>query len=229
METITNVMSGQRPERIPDARKWQVWRVVKSSRQILSTDKPIYQEIMVMDRSNDGCFLGTQGLADRCGLSPRQVKDGRHRLKQAGLLGWRERPGYRSNVWFALFPLTVPSASPSVEEVAELAAALDFMLKPVSGDGSGTLERTSTKDIGTFERTTNTPSGTLERTCHIKSTEPRTEQSTEPTEGIQEEEVGREEKKRPDFATWESDWRDGLGRKPTKYEIERYAPAGTEA
>lgn len=206
-----------------------MWRVVKSSKRILPTDKLIWQEVMLMDMTTDGCFLGTQGLADRCGLSYRQVKDGRHRLKQSGLLEWRERPGFKSNAWFALFPLTVSSASPSVEEIANLAAALDFMLKPVSGDTSGTFERTSPEDTGTFERISNTPSGTLERTP-LNRTELRTEPRTEKVvlSLVSREEKEGVEKKRADFKTWESWWRQEVGREPTKEEIEEYAPTGTD-
>ena len=214
VETITNAMSWQRPERISDRVKWPMWRVVKSSKQLHPTDKLVYQEILHMDMTEDGCFLQTEHLAERCGFTVRQVEDSRRRLRGHGLLASTHRPGYKADAWFATFPITMPGEHPSTEEVSELTHALDVLLS------SPTFERTPNPDTPTFERTSNAISSTLKRRP-LNSTEP----STEKVQSL----VSREKRfEGENFETWKKNWRDEMGREPTKSEIERYARTGTD-
>ncbi len=169
------------------------------------TDKLVWLEIFHLDQTDDGCYLGLADIAERCGITERTAKDSRLRLKRRGFVINRNRVDYLNDTWFATLPIPLPEntpAAPPLDLVRVLRDELD-------GLHLGTPELTSL--ISTEYRT-----------------ELSTEPSTEPTEVIQEEEVGREEKKRPDFATWKADWREEMGREPTRDDIEKCAPTGTE-
>lgn len=115
--------NGPRPDPIPRDRKTAVLRVVKGAKNLNPLAYKVWEEILWLDRSEDGCYLRPDALAERCGMSKRTCETRRRSLKRFGLVASRPRPAWTDS-WFATLAVPLPSAKPTVEEVRHLTAIL---------------------------------------------------------------------------------------------------------
>ena len=207
----------ERPRRIDKPHRNWVIRGLNAMTTFNDAQKRLWLEMMHLDQkksdgSEPGCYAGFEILAQRMGWKGQKAERVRRQLKDKGFAVSQDRPGYLNDTWYPTIPVPLPAIPilfPTVEQGVALAKQLDEANLPTS---RGTL----VGDSPTFSDTTYLPPEGLP---YIR-TEYRTEPRTEPTEGIQEEEVGREEKKRRDF-------REVLGRDPTSVEMELCNPHPT--
>lgn len=102
--------------------------------------KAVWKENLHLDQKQDGCYASAETLAERLGLTKRQVEDYRREWKAHGFLVSKDRPGYRNNAWFATLPIPLPVEPiplPTVEQVNAFCDQLEQAMK------SPTKSRTS--------------------------------------------------------------------------------------
>lgn len=110
---------------MPQPVSWS--RIVKACPVINGTEFKVFDEYRFLDSGDDGAWARTEEIAERCGLSVRQVEDARANLVAYGLLV-NERRGTRIHWWVRLPEPCQPPDRPSTREVVGFARTLAALI-----------------------------------------------------------------------------------------------------
>lgn len=113
-----------RPDRLP---RW-AYRIVIGSYELPSDAKLIWEQIEHLDQSPEGAWIGTEALAERCGMTLRTFERQEGFLRQAGLLQVRRR-GRKHASRYPVLPIRLPARE---DLIGNAILALDAHLRRIT-------------------------------------------------------------------------------------------------
>ena len=93
-------MNGRRPTKLP----FGATRVLKASQELSAGLKLLWLEVWALDNGEHGCWAGPDTLAQRLGVQPGTVEDGRRELVRTSLLESCKILGQRTRSWYPTLP-----------------------------------------------------------------------------------------------------------------------------
>jgi hypothetical protein len=111
---------------------------VKAARAIPWGAKAVFVEDWILDRGPEGAWISAAHLAERLGMSTRNVELHRRRLRELGFYVVIPRHGGRTDGWIPTLPLGAQIHGVRPADVADAATRIDALL-------AGTLEALSSR------------------------------------------------------------------------------------